>query len=99
MFSVEDLLVSHGYRVSKSTLSAYQHRTDGYQHEATDTKSGNGMLNGYPPDLSDAVNPAPSKGLLNDHEKGCVNKRRQITSAGYPRSTQSTDACQTTDTG
>lgn len=101
MFSVEDLLVSHGYRVSKSTLSAYQHRTDGYQHEATDTKSGNGMLNGYPPDLSDAnaVNPAPTKGLLNDHEKGCVNKRRQITSAGYPRSTQSTDACQSTDTG
>ncbi|KAM3929586.1 junctional cadherin 5-associated protein [Leptodactylus fuscus] len=101
MFSVEDLLVSHGYRVSKSTLSTYQHRTDGYQHEATDTKSGNGMLNGYPPDLADtnAVNPAPSKGLFNDHEKGCVNKRRHITSAGYPRSAQSTEACQTTDTG
>ncbi|XP_075683611.1 junctional cadherin 5-associated protein [Rhinoderma darwinii] len=101
MFSVEDLLVSHGYRVSKSTLSTYQHRTDGYQHEATDTKSGNGMLNGYPPDLPDtnAVNPAPTKNLFNDHEKGCVNKRRQIVSAGYPRSAQSTDACQTTDTG
>ncbi|XP_040290174.1 junctional protein associated with coronary artery disease [Bufo bufo] len=101
MFSVEDLLVSHGYRVSKSTLSTYQHRTDGYQHEATDTKPRNGMLNGYPPDLPDtnAVNPAPTKNLFSDHEKGCVNKRRQITSAGYPRSTQSTEACQTTDTG
>ncbi|XP_069815105.1 junctional cadherin 5-associated protein [Dendropsophus ebraccatus] len=100
MFSVEDLLVSHGYRVSKSTLSTYQHGTDGYQHEATDTKSGNGMLNGYPPDLPDtnAVNPAAAKGLLSDHEKGCVNKRRQQ-SAGYPRSTQTTDTCQTTDTG
>ncbi|KAM4028084.1 junctional cadherin 5-associated protein isoform 1-T2 [Anomaloglossus baeobatrachus] len=101
MFSVEDLLVSHGYRVSKSTLSTYQHRTDGYQHEATDAKSGNGMLNGYPPDPPDtnAVNPAPAKGLFNDHEKGCMNKRRQITSAGYPRSTQTSEACQTTDTG
>ncbi|XP_056375398.1 junctional cadherin 5-associated protein [Hyla sarda] len=102
MFSVEDLLVSHGYRVSKSTLSSYQHRTDDFQHEAVDAKSGNGVLNGYPPDLPDtnAVNPATTKGLLlNDHEKCCVNKRRQTTSAGYPRSAQSTATCQTTDTG
>ncbi|KAG8573578.1 hypothetical protein GDO81_012459 [Engystomops pustulosus] len=93
MFSVEDLLVSHGYRVSKSTLSAYPHRTDGYQHEAADTKPGSVLVNGYPPDLADTntVTPAPTKGLCNDHEKVCVNNRRQITSAGHPRSTQTTD--------
>ncbi|XP_075068125.1 junctional cadherin 5-associated protein [Mixophyes fleayi] len=98
MFSVEDLLVSHGYRVSKNTLSSYQHRTDGYQHEATDSRSGSGMLNGFQPDPETfAANPTQTKGFFSDHEKSCMNKRRQIISAGYPRSNQSTEACHTSD--
>ncbi|XP_063778108.1 junctional cadherin 5-associated protein isoform X2 [Pseudophryne corroboree] len=98
MFSVEDLLVSHGYRVSKNTLSSYQHRTDGYQHEATDSRSGSGMVNGFQPDPeSFAANPTQTKGFFSDHEKSCVNKRRQIISAGYPKSNQSTEACHSSD--
>ncbi|KAM9308208.1 junctional cadherin 5-associated protein [Gastrophryne carolinensis] len=100
MFSVEDLLVSHGYRVSKSTLSSFQNRTDGYQHQAVDSRAGNGLLNGYQPDSETfAANPTQTKGLFNDHEKNCVNKRRQICAAGYPRSNPSTDSSQTSETG
>ncbi|XP_072268768.1 junctional cadherin 5-associated protein [Pyxicephalus adspersus] len=100
MFSVEDLLVSHGYKVSKSALASYQHRTEGYQHEATDSRSGNGILNGFQPDSElFAANPTQTKGLFNDHEKNCVNKRRQISAAGYPRSNQSSDSCHTSEAG
>ncbi|XP_018418935.1 PREDICTED: junctional protein associated with coronary artery disease [Nanorana parkeri] len=100
MFSVEDLLVSHGYKVSKSTLASYQHRTDGYQHEATDSRSGNGILNGFQLDSElVAANSTQTKGLFSDHEKNCVNKRRQISAAGYPRSNQSSDSCHTSEAG
>lgn len=100
MFSVEDLLVSHGYKVSKSTLASYQHRTDGYQHEATDSRSGNGILNGFQLDSElVAANPTQTKGLFSDHEKNCVNKRRQISAAGYPRSNQPSDSCHTSEAG
>ncbi|XP_068091810.1 junctional cadherin 5-associated protein [Hyperolius riggenbachi] len=89
MFSVEDLLVSHGYKVSnKSTLASYPHRADcQQQHSAADGSSG--IPNGYQPDPE----PTQSKGLLSDHEKNCVNKRRQICAAGYPRSQLPPDSC------
>ncbi|KAM5157815.1 junctional cadherin 5-associated protein [Mantella aurantiaca] len=97
MFSVEDLLVSHGYKVSKSTLASFQHRTDGYQHEATDS---NGILNGFQPDSElVAANPTQTKGLFSDHENNCVNKRRQLSAAGYPRSNQSSDSCHSSEEG
>lgn len=100
MFSVEDLLVSHGYKVSKSALASYQHRTDGYQHQAADSRAGNGILNGFQPDSElVAANPTQTKGLFGDHEKNCVNKRRQISAAGYPRSNQSSDSCHTSEVG
>lgn len=100
MFSVEDLLVSHGYKVSKSTLASYQHRTDGYQHQAADSRAANGILNGFQPDSElVAANPTQTKGLFGDHEKNSVNKRRQISAAGYPRSSQSSDSSHTSEVG
>ncbi|KAM8966585.1 junctional cadherin 5-associated protein [Pelodytes ibericus] len=103
MFSVEDLLVSHGYRVAKNSLSSYQPRTDGYQHEATDNRSGNNVtLNGYLTDrevFAANLNPVAKCLLESEHERDCVNKRRQTSSAGYPKSQHCFEACQTSETG
>ncbi|XP_059337211.1 junctional cadherin 5-associated protein isoform X1 [Ammospiza nelsoni] len=39
MFSVEDLLISHGYKLSKNPPASYENRYDGYQHETTGSRS------------------------------------------------------------
>ncbi|CAH2282184.1 junctional associated with coronary artery disease isoform X1 [Pelobates cultripes] len=103
MFSVEDLLVSHGYRVSKNSLSTYQTRSDGCQVEATENRSGNNVtLNGYQTDreVFDAnPNPLAKSNLESDYEKGCMNKRRQIHSVGYPKGQQCFEPCHNSETG
>uniref|UniRef100_A0A8C5M5V2 Junctional protein associated with coronary artery disease n=1 Tax=Leptobrachium leishanense TaxID=445787 RepID=A0A8C5M5V2_9ANUR len=102
MFSVEDLLVSHGYRVSKNSLSAYQARGEGY-HEATENRAADNVtLNGYQadPEVCDAnPNPLVKSHLESDYEKGCLNKRRQIHSVGYPKGQQCFESCHTSETG
>ncbi|KAM4705183.1 junctional cadherin 5-associated protein [Rhinophrynus dorsalis] len=98
MYSVEDLLVSHGYKVSKNSALSYQQSNDGYQHEASDGRTGNGILNGYQtePEVF-ATNPnVLAKGFFGDSEKSCVSNRRQINSAGHPRSQQCLEACHAT---
>uniref|UniRef100_A0A8B9QJ65 Junctional cadherin 5 associated n=1 Tax=Apteryx owenii TaxID=8824 RepID=A0A8B9QJ65_APTOW len=47
MFSVEDLLISHGYKLSKNPPVSYENRYDGYRHEITGSRSGQRMLNGF----------------------------------------------------
>lgn len=39
MFSVEDLLISHGYKLSKNAPVSYESRYDGYRHEITGNRS------------------------------------------------------------
>ncbi|NWV25981.1 JCAD disease, partial [Origma solitaria] len=39
MFSVEDLLISHGYKLSKNPPVSYENRYDGYRHEITGNRS------------------------------------------------------------
>ncbi|KAG8443320.1 hypothetical protein GDO86_011929 [Hymenochirus boettgeri] len=99
MFSVEDLLFSHGYKVSKNSVSSCQ--SEGYQQETTDIRAGNGMLNGYQADPEVfAADPYPhAKSYFSDSEKNCVNRSRQISSAGHPRSQRCLDACHTSETG
>ncbi|MEE6467057.1 hypothetical protein FKM82_007133 [Ascaphus truei] len=100
MFSVEDLLVSHGYTVSKTSVSSCEHRSEENQHETT-VRTGNGTLNGYQTDL-EIFGPDPNplaKSFFSDNEKSYVNKRRQIHSAGYPRNQQCVDACHTSEAG
>ncbi|KAM3821012.1 junctional cadherin 5-associated protein [Vipera latastei] len=46
MFSVEDLLVSHGYKRSKNPTSPSENQNDGVQHEATGRRSGQATRNG-----------------------------------------------------
>ncbi|NXG77870.1 JCAD disease, partial [Baryphthengus martii] len=47
MFSVEDLLISHGYKLSKNPPVSYDNRYDGYRHEITRNKSAQRTLNGF----------------------------------------------------
>ncbi|NXV81049.1 JCAD disease, partial [Atlantisia rogersi] len=47
MFSVEDLLISHGYKLSKNPPVSCENRYDGYQHEITGNRSAQRTLNGF----------------------------------------------------
>ncbi|XP_009817350.2 junctional cadherin 5-associated protein [Gavia stellata] len=47
MFSVEDLLISHGYKLSKNPPVSYENRYDGYQHEIAGNRSAQRTLNGF----------------------------------------------------
>ncbi|NWX39499.1 JCAD disease, partial [Steatornis caripensis] len=47
MFSVEDLLISHGYKLSKNPPVSYENRYDGYRREITGNRSAQKTLNGF----------------------------------------------------
>ncbi|NXF30787.1 JCAD disease, partial [Nyctibius bracteatus] len=47
MFSVEDLLISHGYKLSKDPPVSHENRYDGYRHEITGNRSAQRTLNGF----------------------------------------------------
>lgn len=51
MFSVEDLLISHGYKLSKNPPASYQNRYDGYRRETAGNRSAQRPLNGFEADL------------------------------------------------
>ncbi|XP_037642873.1 junctional protein associated with coronary artery disease homolog [Sebastes umbrosus] len=53
MYSVEDLLISHGYKLPKSgppSATPYDKRPDDCQRELVDNRAGRGTLNGYEAD-------------------------------------------------
>ncbi|XP_054847448.1 junctional cadherin 5-associated protein [Eublepharis macularius] len=78
MFSVEDLLISHGYKLSKNSTSLYENRCDGYQHEGAE-KSAHGTLNGFPAKSRayTCVKKPATKSYLNDNESGYVSQGQQ----------------------
>ncbi|KFP08557.1 Junctional protein associated with coronary artery disease, partial [Calypte anna] len=47
MFSVEDLLISHGYKLTKNPPVSHENRYDGYRHEITGNRSTQRTLNGF----------------------------------------------------
>ncbi|KFU96673.1 Junctional protein associated with coronary artery disease, partial [Chaetura pelagica] len=47
MFSVEDLLISHGYKLAKNPPVSYESRYDGYRHEIAGNRSAQRTLNGF----------------------------------------------------
>ncbi|XP_009073515.1 PREDICTED: junctional protein associated with coronary artery disease [Acanthisitta chloris] len=48
MFSVEDLLISHGYKLSKNPPVSYENRYDGHRHEVAGNRSAQRTaLNGF----------------------------------------------------
>ncbi|XP_007940671.1 junctional protein associated with coronary artery disease [Orycteropus afer afer] len=84
MYSVEDLLISHGYKLSRKLSGPREDNYEGHQPEMTRTRAGHGMLNGYENDPAAFVQ---SKKLLG---KGCVsdseNRRGTPRSHGEPQS-------------
>lgn len=50
MFSVEDLLISHGYKLSRNPPASYENRYDGYRREAAGTRPAQRPLNGFEAD-------------------------------------------------
>lgn len=53
MYSVEDLLISHGYKLPKSeppSATPYDKRPADCQRELVDNRAGRGTLNGYEAD-------------------------------------------------
>ncbi|NXC42181.1 JCAD disease, partial [Penelope pileata] len=59
MFSVEDLLISHGYKLSKNPPVSYENRCDGYRHEAAGNRSAQRALNGFETDPRAAYSKKP----------------------------------------
>ncbi|XP_010187528.1 PREDICTED: junctional protein associated with coronary artery disease [Mesitornis unicolor] len=47
MFSVEDLLISHGYKLSKNPPVSYENKYDGYRREIVGNRSAQRTLNGF----------------------------------------------------
>ncbi|NXP45607.1 JCAD disease, partial [Heliornis fulica] len=47
MFSVEDLLISHGYKLSKNPPVSFEKRHDGYRHEISGNTQAQRTLNGF----------------------------------------------------
>uniref|UniRef100_A0A8C4YMW8 Junctional cadherin 5 associated n=1 Tax=Gopherus evgoodei TaxID=1825980 RepID=A0A8C4YMW8_9SAUR len=70
MFSVEDLLISHGYKLSKNSSTSYENRNDGYQPEITENRTSRGTLNGFEIDSGACIyNKKPlAKGNLSSSE-------------------------------
>ncbi|XP_062981308.1 junctional cadherin 5-associated protein [Elgaria multicarinata webbii] len=80
MFSVEDLLISHGYKLSKNPTNEYENRGDGFQPEVADRRSGHGTLNGFP--ANSGAHPSSkktgTKSYLNDNESSHVIQGRHL---------------------
>ncbi|XP_008110580.2 junctional cadherin 5-associated protein [Anolis carolinensis] len=80
MFSVEDLLISHGYKLSKNSTNLYENRSDGFQHEVADRRVSHGPLNGFPTNSAAFANSKKktgTKSALNDNESSHVFRGRQ----------------------
>ncbi|XP_074123121.1 junctional cadherin 5-associated protein isoform X1 [Sminthopsis crassicaudata] len=70
MYSVEDLLISHGYKLSRNSPAPHGDRYDGYQQESSDSRAGHGTLNGYEahPTAFAYNKKSLGKGYLSDNE-------------------------------
>ncbi|MBN3311150.1 JCAD disease, partial [Amia calva] len=100
MYSVEDLLISHGYKLPKNAPSSYENRFADCHHEIIENRSGHGTVNGYETDTGAYVysRQAPAKGYFSDNECRESNQRRKAGS-GNQGDTQPLGDFLTRDTG
>ncbi|TKS79437.1 Junctional protein associated with coronary artery disease [Collichthys lucidus] len=92
MYSVEDLLISHGYKLPKSgppSATPYDKRPADCQRELVDNRAGRGTLNGYEADRGTSITgiygsrQALVKGYpATDNESGERNQRRKEAGIG-----------------
>uniref|UniRef100_H3ABD6 Junctional cadherin 5 associated n=1 Tax=Latimeria chalumnae TaxID=7897 RepID=H3ABD6_LATCH len=100
MFSVEDLLISHGYKLPKNSPSSYETRYAGCHREITENRSGHGTVNGYETDTGAYTysKKAPAKGYYSDNEGSQGSYSRQD-SGGCRGDTQNLATFHTAEAG
>ncbi|MGH0159358.1 UNVERIFIED_CONTAM: hypothetical protein FKN15_038713 [Acipenser sinensis] len=100
MYSVEDLLISHGYKLPKNAPSADKNRYADCHHEITENRSGHATVNGYETDTGAYLysRQAPAKGYFSENECRGSSQRRKAGS-GNQGDTQPSGDFHTTDAG
>ncbi|KAM9349540.1 junctional cadherin 5-associated protein [Symphorus nematophorus] len=109
MYSVEDLLISHGYKLPKSgppSATPYDKRPADCQRELVDNRAGRGTLNGYEADRGASITgiygsrQALVKGYpATDNESGERNQRRKEAGIGILGDAQPLGDSLATDSG
>ncbi|KAE8290566.1 Junctional protein associated with coronary artery disease [Larimichthys crocea] len=109
MYSVEDLLISHGYKLPKSgppSATPYDKRPADCQRELVDNRAGRGTLNGYEADRGTSITgiygsrQALVKGYpATDNEIGERNQRRKEAGIGILGDAQPLGDSLATDSG
>ncbi|XP_071394137.1 junctional cadherin 5-associated protein [Centroberyx affinis] len=109
MYSVEDLLISHGYKLPKSgppSATPYDKRPADCQRELVDNRAGRGTLNGYEADRGTSITgiygsrQALVKGYpATDNESGERNQRRKEAGSGNLGDAQPLGDSLATDSG
>ncbi|XP_033505835.1 junctional cadherin 5-associated protein [Epinephelus lanceolatus] len=109
MYSVEDLLISHGYKLPKSgppSATPYDKRPADCQRELVDNRAGRGTLNGYEADRGASITgiygsrQALVKGYpATDNESGERNQRRKEVGIGILGDAQPLGDSLATDSG
>lgn len=109
MYSVEDLLISHGYKLPKSgppSATPYDKRPADCQRELVDNRAGRGTLNGYEADRGASITgiygsrQALVKGYpATDNESGDRNQRRKEAGIGILGDAQPLGDSLATDSG
>ncbi|KAK6490258.1 junctional protein associated with coronary artery disease-like [Huso huso] len=100
MYSVEDLLISHGYKLPRNAPSANKNRYADCHHEITENRSGHATVNGYETDTGAYVysRQAPAKGYFGENECRESSQRRKAGS-GNQGDTQPSGDFHTADAG
>ncbi|OPJ85398.1 junctional protein associated with coronary artery disease [Patagioenas fasciata monilis] len=98
MFSVEDLLISHGYKLSKNP--PYENRCDGYRHDIAGNRSAQRTLNGFEADSrAGAYSKKPLvKTNSSSTESSCGSQGRQA-GPGYHHDLQGLSTFHTSEGG
>lgn len=109
MYSVEDLLISHGYKLPKSgppSATPYDKRPADCQRELVDNRAGRGTLNGYEAHRRASITgiygsrQALVKGYpTTDNESGERNQRRKEAGIGILGDAQPLGDSLATDSG
>ncbi|XP_029444475.1 junctional protein associated with coronary artery disease [Rhinatrema bivittatum] len=99
MFSVEDLLISHGYKLSKNASSSSENRCEKSVHEVTETRSGHGTLNGYETDSGTYIqNKKPlARGYFSDNEASHGSQKKPANAGSCHTDQQGLGIFQTSD--
>ncbi|XP_078519511.1 junctional cadherin 5-associated protein [Lissotriton helveticus] len=87
MFSVEDLLISHGYKLPTNTPDPYENKSDGCHYEISQKREGRGTLNGY--ETNNGVHSLNKnslvKGYYSDNEDEQGNQKKTTNTTNFTK--------------